>query len=90
MVSSEEERILLSYFLCHSLKRERSTGHLTSFCKVAHMCAACQRRAKVLAFLVLVLGNRSLPFNKVTHAIGNSCQIENKDESSSIKRWSQT
>ena len=80
MVSSEEERILLSYFLCHSLKRERSTGHLTSFCKVAHMCAACQRRAKVLAFLVLVLGNRLLPFNKVTHAIGNSCQIENKDE----------
>ena len=26
MVSSEEERILLSYFLCHSLERERPTG----------------------------------------------------------------
>ena len=92
MVSSvalKEFFLFLIFCVIHS-RDKGLLGHLISYCKMMSICAACQCRAKVLAFLILVVGDRPLPFNKVTHTVGNSYQIEKKDGSSSIKRRYQT
>lgn len=84
MVFSEEERILLSYFLCHSLSRERPTGASDQLCKVAHTCAACPCN-KSACLSGTGIRNQIIALQQGGTCSRNSCWIENKDESSSIK-----